>query len=79
MTNPVVDLTTDIIKALVKSSEDPRSVMAGIHNAFVFGKLLEEVGLDWDENETGPQADTLLGQLLEHLSEAGKAIGEMRD
>ncbi len=73
VTNSVVDLTTGIIKALVRSSEDPVAVLAGIHNAFVFGELLEEIGLDWDEDSP------LLEQLLEHLSQAGNAIRKMED
>ena len=71
----VVDLTTDIIKSLVRSFSDPKAVLAGIHNAFVFGELLEDVGLDWNDDKK----DSLLEQLLEHLSQAGDTISKMED
>lgn len=48
LTAITADITRDIVRALIRSSEDPDAVFVGVHNAFVHGSILEEIGLEVD-------------------------------
>lgn len=45
------DVVAEFIKSMIKLSDDPRQVMAGIYNAFVHGEIFEEIGFDITEEQ----------------------------
>lgn len=66
----VNDVVTEFIKSMIKLSEDPRQVMVGVHNAFVFGDIFDEIDFDITEGE--------LAQIFEGLEIIDKALDETK-
>ena len=66
-----IDMVTELIKALVRTSENPRGVMVGVHNAFVHGEILDEAGIDCSEKD--------LEDLFEGFDKSIKALSHMED
>lgn len=46
-------VVTDFIKLAIRLSKDPQQVMTGIHNAFVFGEIFDEIDFDITEERLG--------------------------
>ena len=46
-------VVTDFIKLAIRLSEDPYQVIVGLHNAFVFGEIFDEIDFDITEEELG--------------------------
>lgn len=65
------EITTKIIKEMMKLSESPKSVWAGIHNCFVFGEIFEEIGLDISEKQ--------LEKLFEHIDAISSILEEVEN
>lgn len=65
----VNEITEQFILKLIKLSENPHQVFVGIHNAFVHGEILHEVGqTDLGEN------DCLLTEFFEGIDKASGAL-----
>lgn len=64
----VNQVVTDFIKSMIRLSEDPQQVVTGIHNAFVFGEIFEEIDFDITERE--------LGKVFEGIEIIQEALGE---
>ncbi len=60
------NVVTEFLKTMIKLSDDPRQVVVGIHNTFVFGEIFEEIGFDITEEE--------LTQIFDGIEAIGKAL-----
>ena len=65
------EIVTDFIKSAIRLSEDPQQVVAGIHNAFVFGEIFEDIGFDI--------TDEKLGKIFEGIETIKEALKENAD
>lgn len=61
-------IVTDFIKSAIRLSEDPRQVVTGIHNAFVFGEIFEDIDFDI--------TDEKLGKIFEGIATIQEALKE---
>jgi hypothetical protein len=65
------EVVTEFIKTMIKISDDPRQVFVGIHNAFVFGEIFDEIGFDFSEEQ--------LGQLFNGIEMCQDALKKMEE